>query len=320
MRLFRVELSRLRARPAIVVILVATLLLAALLVGSAAYDTRPVSGQERATAEQLLERQKESSQKDYENCLQDPESYFGGDATAEDCAGTLPTIDWFLTRAELDLKSELANRGTTLMILLACVAILVGATFAGADWGSGSMSNQLLFEPRRSRVWAVKALAVALACTAATAVVLALFWGTLAALASSRGIDVAQATWTAILQASGRDLALVAGVSLGGYALTMLLRHTVGTLGLLFGYAVVGEGLAAALPVDRMSQWSMAHNVMAWLQDGTEVYDESICGGGQGSCSPFYTLHLTHAAGYLGALLLLAGVVSVLSFRRRDVS
>jgi ABC-2 type transport system permease protein len=319
MRLLGVELGRLRSRPAIVVILLATLLLGALLVGSAAYDTRPVSAQERATAEQLLERQKESSQKDYEDCLQDPESYFGGDATAEDCAGTLPTIDWFLTRAELDLKGELANRGATLMILLACVAILVGATFAGADWGSGSMSNQLLFEPRRSRVWLVKASAVALACTAAAAVLLALFWGALGAIAGSRGIAVSQATWTAILQASGRDLALVAGVALGGYALTMLLRHTVGTLGLLFGYAVVGEGLAAALPVDRMSQWSMAHNVMAWLHDGTEVYDESICGGGQGSCSPFYTLHLTHAAGYLGALLLIAVVVSVISFRRRDV-
>jgi ABC-2 type transport system permease protein len=319
MRLLGVELGRLRARPAVVVILLATLVLGALLVGSAAYETRPVSAQERATAQQLLERQKASSQKDYENCLADPESYFGGDATAEDCAGTLPTIDWFLTRAQLDLRGELASRGTTLMVLLACVAILVGATFAGADWGSGSMSNQLLFEPRRSRVWAVKAVAVALACTAAAAVVLAAFWGALGAVAAARGIAVPQATWTAILQSSGRDLALVAGVALGGFALTMLLRHTVGTLGLLFGYAVVGEGLAAALPVERMSQWSMAHNVSAWLHDGAEVYDESICSGSQGSCSPFYTLPLSHAAAYLGVLLLLAVLVSVLSFRRRDV-
>ncbi|MET0861469.1 MAG: hypothetical protein ABW091_10625, partial [Microbacterium sp.] len=118
---------------------------------------------------------------------------------------------------------------------------------------------------------------------------------------------------------SGRALGLVAGVTLGGFALTMLLRHTVGTLGLLFGYAVVGEGLAAALPVDKMSQWSMASNVMAWLHDGQEIYDESICGGSQGACSPYYTLHLTHAAGYLGVLLLLAVVVSVFFFRRRDV-
>ena len=319
MRLLGVELGRLRSRPAVVVILLLTLLLGGLLVGSAAYDTRPVSDQERATAEQLLERQQEASQKDFEDCLEDPASYFGGDATEADCEGTLPTLDWFLTRAQLDLQGELDNRGTTLMVLLACVGILVGATFAGADWGSGSMSNQLLFEPRRLRVWVTKAVAVVLACTAAATVVLAAFWASMGVIASSRGIDVAPETWSAILQTSGRAACLVAGVTLGGFALTMLLRHTVGTLGLLFGYAVVGEGLAAALPVDKMSQWSMASNVMAWLHDRQEIYDESICGGSQGACTPYYTLHLTHAAGYLGVLLLLAVLVSVFFFRRRDV-
>ncbi len=319
MRLLGVELGRARSRPAIVIILLATLLLSGLLVGSAAYDTRPVSDQEQATAEQLLERQKDASQQDFEDCLADPESYFGGDATEKDCEGTLPTIDWFLTRGQLDLGGELENRGTTLMVLLAAMAILVSATFAGADWSSGSMSNQLLFEPRRIRMWVMKAIALVLACTAAAAVVLAAFWAALGAIAGSRGIDVAPETWTAIIQASGRDLGLVAGVTLGGFALTMLLRHTVGTLGLLFGYAVVGEGLAAALPVDKMSQWSMASNVMAWLRDGQEIYDDSICGGSQGACTPYYTLHLTHAAGYLGVLLLLAVALSVFFFRRRDV-
>jgi hypothetical protein len=88
----------------------------------------------------------------------------------------------------------------------------------------------------------------------------------------------------------------------------MLLRHTVGTLGLLFGYAVVGEGLAAALPFERMSQWSMTTNVRAWLHDGARVYDDG-----------WYTLSLEHAAAYLGVLLLLAVVASVVAFRRRDV-
>ena len=38
--------------------------------------------------------------------------------------------------------------------------LLLGTTFAGHDWNTGSMSNQLLFEPRRERVWLAKALAV----------------------------------------------------------------------------------------------------------------------------------------------------------------
>ena len=45
----------------------------------------------------------------------------------------------------------------TLVILLAILMMLAGTTFAGHDWASGSVSNQLLFEPRRPRVWAAKA-------------------------------------------------------------------------------------------------------------------------------------------------------------------
>ena len=53
-----------------------------------------------------------------------------------------------------------ASLWPTVIVLLAGLLMLVGTTFAGADWNSGSMSNQLLFEPRRSRVWAAKATAV----------------------------------------------------------------------------------------------------------------------------------------------------------------
>ena len=57
-------------------------------------DTRPVSAQERATAEQLLERQQESSQKDFEDCLTDPSAYFGGDAPEAAAAWTLGHNAW----------------------------------------------------------------------------------------------------------------------------------------------------------------------------------------------------------------------------------
>ena len=46
------------------------------------------------------------------------------------------------------------------MIVLAILMMLAGTTFAGHDWASGSVSNQLLFEPRRPLVWAAKAAVV----------------------------------------------------------------------------------------------------------------------------------------------------------------
>jgi ABC-2 type transport system permease protein len=180
------------------------------------------------------------------------------------------------------------------------------------------MSNQLLFQPRRAKVWLAKAASVVVGTTVCAAVVVAGFWAAMLLLAQSRGLSTSSATVSDIVGSSARGLGLVAGVALGSFALTMLLRHTVGTLGLLFAYAVVGEGLAASLPFDRMSQWSMAQNVMAWLQNGVDIFDDSICSTASG-CNPRYTLTLDHAVVYLGVLLLLAVIASVASFRARDV-
>ena len=308
MRLLGVELTRYASRRAIALTLLLAVGLGALLVASAAWSTRPADSTELAAAERLLEVNREAGEEEHQACLAAPEEQLGPDATAADCESARPQLEWFLPRNALSLEQELDGRGTVLLALLAVVGIFVGSTFAGADWSSGSMGTQLLFAPRRLRVWTAKAVAVVLATSATAAVLLAAYWGALAAIAAARGIDTSQETWRDVVQTSGRGVALVAAVSLGGYALTMLLRHTVGTLGLLFGYAVVGEGLAAALPFERMSQWSMATNVRAWLQDGARVYDDG-----------WYTLSLEHAAAYLGVLLLLAVVASLVAFRRRDV-
>ena len=45
-------------------------------------------------------------------------------------------------------------------MLVTLVMLLAGTTFAGHDWNTGSMGNQLLFEPRRARVWGAKLAAV----------------------------------------------------------------------------------------------------------------------------------------------------------------
>ncbi len=319
MRLLGVELTRYVSRRAVAVTLLVAVGLGALLVASAAWGTRPADATELAAAQRLVEESRESGDAEHRACLAAPEEYFGPGATAAECDSTRPQVEWFLPRDTLSIERELEERGTVFLALLAVVGIFVGATFAGADWSSGSMGTQLLFAPRRLRVWTAKAAAVVVATAVAAALLLAAYWAALAAVAVARGIDTPRETWSDVAATSGRGVALVAAVTLGGYALTMLLRHTVGTLGLLFGYAVVGEGLAAALPFERMSQWSMASNVLAWLQDGTRVFDDSICDPGEGGCSGWYTLSLEHAAAYLGALLLLAVVASMAVFRRRDV-
>jgi ABC-2 type transport system permease protein len=319
MRLLGVELTRFVTRRAVVVVLLAALVLTVVMVAAAAYNTRSANGTETAAAERMMNRQDQLNEAEYQRCLEDPEEYFGRSVEADGCGSLRPALEWYLPRATLDLGAEVPGRGRLLLVSLAGMGVLVGAFFAGRDWTTGSMSTQLLHEPRRAKVWLTKALAVVVGATVAATLLLAVFWGSLAGFAQARGIDTTSEAWRLVAETSGRGLALVAAVALGGFALTMGLRHTVATLGLLFGYAVVGEGLAASLPFEKMSQWSLANNVLAWVHDGVEVRDGSICSATVGACSPTYVLSAAHAAAYLGGLLLLAVAASLVTFLRRDV-
>jgi hypothetical protein len=313
-----VELGRFRSRRAVGALLLLVVGLAALLVASAAYDTRPVSATEKAVALQQLAQARDDNIQEYQDCQANPEQYLGSGATAAGCESTRPDVSWFLPRAELQLHNEIGGRGRTLVALLAVVGVVVGATFCGADWSSGSLSNQLLFTPRRVGMWVAKALAAVVGMTVVAIVLLAAFWASLQGVASARGVDTSATTWHEIVASSGRGVALVAAATLGSFALTMLLRSTVATLGLLLGAVVLGEGLAAGLPFDRMSQWSPSQNVAAWLDNGIQVYDDSTCTGAGQSC--LYTLPLGHAVAYLGVLLLVAVLASLVTFKRRDVA
>jgi ABC-2 type transport system permease protein len=118
-----------------------------------------------------------------------------------------------------------------------------------------------------------------------------------------------------------RGVALAAAGGLGGYALTMLLRHTVGTLALLFAYAAGGEALLALLPVDGSARFSPTYNLFAWVRDGVRVYDQSVvCSPSQGpTCDQRLSITLVDGATYLGVLLLVTLLLSAVLFRRRDV-
>jgi preprotein translocase subunit SecG len=255
------------------------------------------------------------------SCEQHPGRF--GVGSADRCEATMgPQVSWFLSRSQLDLDAVSHDVGPTVIVILTGLLMLVGTTFAGADWNSGSMSNQLLFEPRRSRVWAAKATAVLLVALVVSAVVLALLWAAFALLASSRGIHTAPHVTSFIRGESVRGVVLAGCAALGALALTMLFRSTVATLGVLFAVTLVASLVLAALGVSE--QWYPHVNVAAWLLDGYQytVRPPSSCGilviQGQ-DCSGLRTVTLRDAGTYLGAFLALAVALSALSFRRRDV-
>ncbi|HEX6248208.1 MAG TPA: hypothetical protein VFZ64_10085 [Nocardioidaceae bacterium] len=322
MRLLGVELTRFRSRRAIVLIVLAAALLTALITTTTVWDTRPVSAAELAEAQAMAEReaQQDYVQEDLRRCEEAPQEYIGPEATAADCQEMVPQAEWFVGRATLDLQEQASTSGVAVILLLAALLLVVGTTFAGADWASGSLSNQLLFEPRRGRVWLAKAGAVLVGALVTAAVVVAAFWLALFAVAASRGIATSAQVQEAIAWSSLRGVALVVAGAVGAYILTMLLRHTVGALATLFALVVGGEILLATLPFEGIGRWSLGNNVLAWLLGGYDYYDPNIsCPPGPEMCDQMVHLSLAASAWFLGLLLLAVGAVSLMSFRRRDI-
>jgi ABC-2 type transport system permease protein len=327
--LFRVELSRLRWRRAILLLLTAVIAVPVVFAVAIGFETQPPSEADRAAA--VRQAEEEASQpyveEELELCQDNPQDYGVGDAPDLQAACeemVVPRPEWFLYTQELDLVQQRDDTGLAVVVFVSVLLLLAGATFVGHDWNSGSMSNQLLFEPRRLRVWTAKALAVFLVSTVLSLVVLTGYWLALWWLARSRDLPASTEILLDCLQDGARG-ALVAGfAAFGGYALTMLFRSTVATIGVLFAVAVAGGALIGVLGID--ARYQPQTNFNAVILDGATYYVEvpEECHlqaqPPEGvDCDDQRVLPALEGGIYLGALVLLAGAASVLSFRRRDV-
>lgn len=316
MKLLLVELTRLRWRRAVLALVVLSIVIPAFVAWGEIRNTRPYSQQEidQAVAQVKGEAgQEQFFQRQVRSCTRHPGRYgvtvpAGGDAstaceerTARDYAG--------LYREPLDLRQVVDQSGVGIIVVLAGLAMLLGATFVGADWASGSMSNQLLFESRRLRVYAGKAAAVLVVGLVVSLVVLASWWFVLGQVAAHRDLTASAATWADIRGSIVRGGVLAGFAGVGGYALTMLFRSTVATLGILFGTMVATSLLIASLPLENAQRWLPSTNIAAWVLDGASY----------STMDSERRLSAWGGATYLLVLLAAALVLSAWSFRRRDI-
>lgn len=319
MRLLAVELRRFWARRAVAVVLLVTVAAAALLAASTIWSTRSATEAEVQTAQTQLDTESEQFTTDRRNCLDNPPKQPADVPPAERCDDASPELDWFLPREALDLGDQLEGSGLALALILAGAAILVGTTYAGQDWHSGSIATQLVVRPRRLRLWTAKAVAVVIGVGVSAVVVTSLYWLSLGLVAQARELGVGGALAREIALQGARTVTLAVACALGAYALTMALRSTMATLALLFAYTVAGEALWASLPLTKAGEWSLSANVRAWVLDGARITDTSICDSAGKACDPTYVLSAAHGAVYLGVLLAIALVVSLVTFGRRDI-
>lgn len=317
-RLVLVELTRLRWRRAVQWLLLAAVVLTVVIGAVAAWSTRPPSDEEIRRLDRIVAREADQPyvQQDLRRCEQRPRQY-GLEATDPDTVRmacedlVLPRREWFGGRPELALGREVGQSGFAVSLVLTGIALLVGTTFVGHDWATGSVTNQVLVEPRRLRLWAAKAVAVVLATAVATALLLLAFWSGLAAVAAARDLAVSGSAVDALVAQSWRTVLLAAGAAFGGCAVATLLRSTVATLGVVIvGAVVLPVALVLVLGGEDVLALTPPGNVVAVLVDGWTTYDDrgrpQVRSAGAGGL-------------YLLLLLAAAALASAVSFRRGDV-
>jgi ABC-2 type transport system permease protein len=322
--LIGVELARYRSRRVILLILAAAALLTALVAFKTAWDTRPPSATEIATAHAAevsdASRNGSDTKTSIAECEKNPDAYLDPGSSPSDCAKKLSEgTKTYLPREPLDLNGTLKGNGIGIALLVVGLLIIGASTFVGSDFSSGSIRNQVLFEPRRTRVWAAKASAVAIASGVVSFVLLGGFWLTLYLVAADRDVPHGSSVVDNVVWHLVRAVILAMGASVGAFALTTLFRNSVATLGLLFAYSIGGELLTVLLPVSGFARWSLGNNVYGWLETRLEFFDTKAACVRAGTCDG--PVHISHvnAGLYLLAVLLVAVVASVAVFRRRDV-
>jgi ABC-2 type transport system permease protein len=152
-----------------------------------------------------------------------------------------------------------ASRGVAIVFFL--LAFAVAASFVGADWGSGSLTTLLTWEPRRGRVLAAKTIAATALLTVVVAVALALLAVVFLPVAALRGTldGVDGSLWWTLAGIWLRGAVLAVFASVAGAGLATITRNTAGAIGIAFGYALVLDNLLGVIRGGRLRPWLLQH-------------------------------------------------------------
>lgn len=321
-RLVGAELSRLRSRrvtlAAALVVLVAVALFQVLIHSEVAPSAAAQASAQQAYVEAQQSWQAEHAQA-VAGCVQ------SGGGTAQECEDYDPApsaADFQVTPPTFD---QVGQAGVTTSSYLAMFAsFLMGASFIGAEYATGSLANWLTFVPQRYKVFASKAIAVVLGSALLGAVAVFATLGVTAAQVAHHGDPLVGAGHVAA--SSGRAVVLVAVAGLVGYVLALLARHTVAAIAVPLAYGLVRTVLYGfTQEADAALAWLPPYlpelNLQAFLEHGT-TYTQYRSVRADGSDYTEIEKHISfgHSGLYWLVLAVVSVAVGALVFRRRDVT
>lgn len=313
MRLFKAELRRFVSRRAVVVLMLLGVLACGAIAAATLYSSRPLSEAERVQTQQMVDGANQT------RFIQ------GRLAKCVEKTGDTPSCEskWLMSTNEMYIRPQLEPAEYQFWLIpmagvVAAVSLLLGATFIGADFSSGSLGTQLLFEPSRLKVWSAKAAAVAVGVAGFAVLSLALANGTIFALAQSWDRPFRDGLAGDWFGAIGRAVVLAAVAGVGGYAVVVLARHTAAALGVLAVYGIAGEAVLRNV-WPGSEKWLFSNSAFAWI--GGDIKRRVYPSNCYENCRP-QVFHFTQefAATYIGLGLLVVAAISLLVFRRRDVT
>jgi ABC-2 type transport system permease protein len=318
-RLITAEMTRLLSRRFTAIALIV------LLMGLGAYQLivnkslSPVTGEQLAATQRAYEQSHQDWVDNHEKYERDCRATGG---TPAECTMPEPALaDFSVDPTPFKEVARTALEVSTVLVALG--AFLIAASFIGAEYSSGSIANWLTFVPRRGRVFWSKLLTIIGFSAMLGAFVAALVVTAVVVLARLQSSPIESLTEIAAMGL--RSVLAVVGLTVLGFCVALLTRHTAGALGVLLGYLVVWfvrRGPLGSLAwAQRLTPWTPEASLAAIVERGYRysVPIEKVTPEGASIEWVEHTMSFTHGAIYWSILLALAIIGSLLIFRRRDV-
>jgi ABC-2 type transport system permease protein len=219
----------------------------------------------------------------------------------------------------------MAQLAVTVSVYLAALAALfVGASFIGAEYSSGALSNWLSFLPERGKVFASKLAALLMGAAMFSAAVSALTLGTTVLVTRATGAKVSDVGPVAALGGRGVGVALIFAVI--GFALALVTRHTIAAAGTLVVYLFVSGILTTLVEViaglQRLKRLLPQNNLTAFIDYGYTYndYGGEMTDQGVSETVVQHTISFGHGLIYWVVVVAVLVAGSYVVFRRRDVN
>ncbi len=202
-------------------------------------------------------------------------------------------------------------QGTAPILLM--LAVVLGASLVGADWSSGSMATLLTWEPRRIRVFLMRALVIAIVVFVFVVVVDAVLVALWRSGVSLRGTADASDWLSPAVETIGRVGILAIIWASFAYAAAAITRSTAGGVFVLLGELILIEAVFRGFRPS-IERWVLVQNATVFVTDRAVVLYNQNTGQRLGTMTPGMALST------LVAYALVALAVALILTHRRDVT